>query len=109
MEYKGLSGSSAFPSTFGHVDRSSDYSYNNYIFDGVTSANIFAGTGHSPRTEAQGAPSSFGVFRPDEPHFVTSAAIFTTTYGQAIPAGYNNEYGKNKVQEWRGLPSSKAL
>jgi hypothetical protein len=109
LEYKGLAGSSAFPSGFGHVDRVSDYSYNSDIFDGVASANVFLNTGHSARTEAQGAPSSFGVFRPDEPHFVTSGAVFTATYGQAIPAGYDNEYGKNKVQEWRGLPSSKAL
>lgn len=107
--FKGLSGAKAFPSDFGHADRSSDYSYNNNIFDGVTSANVFLNTGHGPRTEAQGAPSSFGVFRPDEPHFVTSGAVFTATYGQAIPAGYDNAYGKNKVQEWRGLPSSKAL
>jgi hypothetical protein len=107
--FKGLAGSKAFPSSFGHELRYNEYRYNNNIFDGVTSANVFLNTGHGPRTEAQGAPSSFGVFRPDEPHFVTSGAVFTATYGQAIPTGYNNNYGKNKVQEWRGLPSSKAL
>ncbi len=107
--FKGLTGSKAFPSGFGHALTYNEYRYNNNIFDGVPSTNVFSNTGHGPRTEAQGAPNSFGVFRPDEPHFVTSGAVFTATYGQAIPTGYDNEYGKNRVQEWRGLPSSKAL
>jgi hypothetical protein len=109
LEYKGLVGSVAFPSSFGHELRYNEYRYNNNIFDGVTSANIFANTGHAPRTDAQGAPASFGLFRPDEPHFVASAAVFPSTFGQAYPTGYNNEYGKNRVQEWRGVASSKAL
>lgn len=109
MEYKGLAGAAAFPSGFGHADRTSDYSYNNYIFDGVSSANVFANTGHAPRTDAQGAPASFGSFRPDEYNGLASTKVFTAGYGQAIPTDYDNEYGKNKVQEWRGVPSSRAL
>ena len=109
MEYKGLAGSAAFPSGFGHADRTSDYSYNNYIFDGVSSANVFANTGHAPRTDAQGAPASFGSFRPDEYNGLSAAKVFTSGYGQALPTDYDNEYGKNKIQEWRGVPSSKAL
>jgi len=109
MEYKGLAGSAAFPSGFGHADRTSDYSYNNYIFDGVNSANVFANTGHAARTDAQGAPASFGSFRPDEYNGLPSTKVFTAGYGQAIPTDYDNEYGKNKVQEWRGVPSSRAL
>jgi hypothetical protein len=106
FEFKGLVGAAAFPSDFGHADRVSDYSYNNYIFDGVTSSNIFAGTGHGPRTEAQGAPSSFGVFRPNEPQGVASATVFTSGYGQA---NTESDYGRNKVLEYRGLDSAKAL
>jgi hypothetical protein len=109
MEYKGLAGSAAFPSGFGHADRTSDYSYNNYIFDGVSSANVFANTGHAPRTDAQGAPASFGSFRPDEYNGLSVAKVFTSGYGQALPTDYDNEYGKNKIQEWRGVPSSQAL
>jgi len=105
-EFKGLTGAAAFPAGFGHADRVSDYSYNNYIFDGVTSANIFASTGHGPRTEAQGAPSSFGVFRPNEVHGVASAEVFTAGYGQA---NVTSDYGREKVQEWYGVPSAKAL
>jgi len=106
QEFKGLTGAAAFPSGFGHADRSSDYSYNNYIFDGVTSSNVFANTGHAPRTEAQGAPSSFGVFRPNEVHGVASAEVFVDGYGQA---NVTSEYGREKVKEWFGVPSAKAL
>jgi hypothetical protein len=106
MEYKGLAGAAAFPSGFGHADRVSDYSYNNNIFDGVPSADIFANTGHAARTEAQGAPSSFGVFKPEEFQGVTSSKIFTVGYGQANTTG---DYGREKVQEYFGVPSAKAL
>jgi hypothetical protein len=106
QEFKGLVGSAAFPAGFGHADRASDYSYNNFLFDGVTSSNVFANTGHAPRTEAEGAPSSFGLFRPNDVHGVASSKVFTEDYGQANVTG---EYGREKVQEWFGVPSAKAL
>lgn len=107
LEYKGLAGAAAFPSSFGHAKRTTDYSlYSNYIFDGVASANIFANTGHGPRTEAQGAPASFGVFKPEEYNGLTSTKVFTAGYGQANVTG---DYGREKVQEWFGVPSAKAL
>jgi len=108
LEYKGLSGAKAFPSGYGHPSRADrEYSlYNNYIFDGVTSANIFANTGHGPRTEAGGAPATFGLFKPNEFQGVTSSVVFTSGYGQANTTG---DYGREKVQEWYGVPSAKAL
>lgn len=108
MEYKGLSGAAAFPSGFGHASRAdTEYSmYNNYIFDGVTSANIFANTGHAQRTEAQGAPSSFGFFQPTIFNGVASTVVFASGYGQANVTG---DYGREKVKEWYGVPSAKAL
>jgi len=108
LEYKGLAGAKAFPSDFGHASRAdTEYSlYNNYIFDGVTSANVFASTGHGQRTEATGAPSSFGFFQPTEFHGVTSTTVFTSGYGQANTTG---DYGREKVQEWYGVPSAQAL
>ncbi len=106
LEFKGLIGAKAFPSGYGHADRVSDYSYNNYIFDGVNSANVFANTGHAARTEAAGAPATFGVFRPAEFKGVSSATVFASGYGQANVTG---DYGREKVQEWYGVPSSKAL
>lgn len=108
LEYKGITGAKAFPADFGHASRADlEYSlYNNYIFDGVTSANIFANTGHGQRTEDAGAPSSFGFFQPTQFNGVTSTTVFTSGYGQANTTG---DYGREKVQEWYGVPSAKAL
>ena len=108
LEFKGLTGAKAFPATFGHESgRVTTYSfYNNYIFDGVTSANIFSNTGHGQRTEAQGAPSSFGFFQPTEFHGVTSVKAFPTTFGQANDP---SDYGRQKVKQWFGVASAKAL
>lgn len=109
-EYKGLAGSVAFPRDFGQANQYfSEYSYNNYIFDGVDSANVMANTGHAQRTEAQGAPSSFGYFIPAAFSGVQSAVVFTAGYGEAYPTGYDNEYGQNRVKEFQGVPSAKAL
>lgn len=108
-EFKGLSGSAVFGATFGHVERENEYKLRQYSFKGLASAKAMNNLGHAPRTDAQGAPNTFGVFRPEEEHGVASSKVFNATFGQAIPTGYNNEYGKNKVQEWRGVASSKAL
>lgn len=108
QEFKGLAGASAFPSTFGHAyNRANDYAlYDNYIFDGVPSADIFANTGHAQRTEAEGAPSSFGFFQPNEFKGVPSTVVFTSGYGQANTTG---DYGREKVKEFNGVASAKAL
>lgn len=111
--FKGLTGAKAFPSSFGHEERENEYKLRQYRFKGVTSTETLSDAvttlGHAPRTEAEGAPSSFGYFRPDEVHGVASAVVFTSGYGQAVPAGYDNAYGRNRIQEWRGTPSSRAL
>lgn len=109
MEYKGLSGAQAFPGSFGHEERENEYKLRQYTFKGVTSSQTLKDGGHGPRTEAEGAPSTFGYFRPEEFHGVASTKVFTVDFGQAVPTGYDNDYGRNKVQEWRGVPSSKAL
>jgi hypothetical protein len=109
LEYKGLAGAAAFSSSYGHAsDKTRAYAlYSNYIFDGVTSANVFAsGYGHGPRTEAEGAAASFGLFRPFDVSRLTSANVFTVGYGQP---NTESDYGRNKVKEWGGVPSSQAL
>jgi hypothetical protein len=106
MEFKGLAGAKAFPSSFGHIERENEYKHRVYTFAGVSSSLIFANTGHAVRTDAQGAPASFGVFRPDELHGVASAAVFAGTYGEPYTP---NNYGRQRVQEWKGVPSAKAL
>ena len=106
MEFKGLVGAKAFPTSFGHVERENEYKLRQYAFKGVASAVAFANTGHAARTDAQGAPASYGYFRPEEEHGVASAKVFSAGYGQAYAA---SDYGRQKVQEWKGIPSAKAL
>jgi len=106
MEYKGISGAKVFPSSFGHAERENDYKLRQYTFKGVTSAKTLDDVGHGPRTEAQGAPSTFGYFRPDERQGVASTDVFTSGYGQEYAT---TEYGQERVQEWKGIPSAKAL
>jgi len=108
-EFKGLSGAAVFGTGYGHVERENEYKHRAYRFAGLSSAEAIKNAGHAPRTDAQGAPSTFGLFIPEENHGVPSGKVFDAAFGQAIPAGYNNAYGKNKVQEWRGVASSKAL
>lgn len=106
MEYKGLVGAVAFPSAFGHAERENDYKVRQYTFKGVASAKTIDDPGHGPRTEAQGAPASFGYFRPEEEHGVASAKAFPATFGQGNDV---DDYGRQKVLQWFGVPSAKAL
>lgn len=112
LQYKGLAGAGVFTSGYGHVDRVTSTSrYSNWVFDGLPSAEAIpnATLGHGARTDKTGAPSSFGTFIPDEFKGLSVAAVFTAGYGQAIPADADSDYGRNKVKEYRGVPSAKAL
>jgi hypothetical protein len=106
LEYRGIAGARALNG--GHAKRSLYYgSYSNFIFDGVAAAEVMpAGYGHGPRTEAQGAAASFGLFRPNDVQGVASAKIFTANYGQANDTTI---YGRAHPKEYKGVPSAKAL
>jgi hypothetical protein len=106
LEYRGIAGARALNG--GHAKRSLYYgSYSNFIFDGVAAAEVMpAGYGHGPRTEAQGAPASFGLFRPFDAQGVASTKVFTANYGQANDTTI---YGRAHPKEYKGVPSAKAL
>lgn len=109
-EFKGLDGAAVFQPGYGKPQQFfSEYNYNNFIFDGVPSAEALANPGFARRTEAEGAPASFGFFIPDLHQGVDSTVVFQSGYGQAYPTTFDNPYGKNRVQEFRGVPSAKAL
>lgn len=106
MEYKGLTAVRAFPSAFGHAERENEYKHRVYAFAGISSAKTLVNSGHAwTRTDQTGAANSFGYFVPEEYHGVDSSVIFVD-YGQANTTG---SYGRNKVQEWKGVASAKAL
>ena len=98
-EYKGLTTTRALDG--GHAKRTTAYSlYSNYIFDGVTSAEAFANLGHAERTTAYSLYNNY-IF-----YGVASAEVMPAGYGQANTA---SEYGRNKVGEYKGVPSARAL
>jgi hypothetical protein len=106
LEYKGTGGQGVFSGTWGHADRVTSYSnYNNNIFDGIDSAELMADPGHAIRSS--GGAASFGAFGPHVHKGTTE--VFSDTYGQGVPDGYQNDYGRNRVNEHRGVTSSKAL
>jgi len=99
FEYKGLADIRALAG--GHAKRSLYYgNYSNYIFDGVTSAEAFAGMGHAKRVTAYSLYNNY-IF-----DGVASTEVMKSGYGQANTA---SEYGRNKVGEYKGVPSAKAL
>lgn len=104
LENKAAGGALVFQPAYGHLDRVTNYSaYSNYQYDGLDSAEPMKGPGHVLRyTTTYGGP-----FKPYENKGASVQAMYNP--GQTIPAVYTNAYGKNRVNEWRGLPSSKAL
>lgn len=110
LEYKGLSVAAALAdSSLGHARRVTSYSqYDNFTFDGVTSAEALKAPGHAIRAiGASGTAASFGYFDPYGYKGTTTQALSGAT--QAYPTTFDHAYGKNRVNEWRGLPGSKAL
>lgn len=104
LEYKGLEGTKVFKSAYGHTQLYfSDYRYSNYIFDGVTSADLMSDVGHTVRYDTDWG----GAFNPWVFKGVGDGILEDA--GSVLPQGYDNEYGKNKVLEWRGVPSAQAL
>lgn len=104
LENKAAGNNLAFPVGFGHAKRSTAYSvYNNFSFDGVTSAQQFVNTGHAKRViGTSGTAASFGAWTPDKYKGVTTQAL-------ANPINTNPVYGHQNVNEWKGVASAKAL
>lgn len=106
LENKGLAGAKAFPSGYGHAVRGDIYSFSNYsnfIFDGLAAVEALASPGHAIRYGL----SYGGPFKPYQNQGITPQAL--AGGGQAVPAVATGSYGHNRVNEWRGLPSSRAL
>lgn len=105
--FKGLSGAKVFPTNFGHEERENEYKVRQYRFRGVASAEPFKDLGHAyGRTEQDGAPASFGFFQPELFQGTDSSKVFATGYGQEYAT---TDYGQQRIQEWAGVPSAKAL
>ncbi len=106
LEYKGTV--PAFPAGYGHASNRGLYyeGYSNFVFDGIASSEALLAAGHVRRfTTTYG-----GAFDPYIFKGTPSSLAMPGTVGQALPAtATTSNYGHNKVNEWRGTPSSKAL
>jgi hypothetical protein len=103
---RGLAGARVFKSGYGHVDRDMPYSnYSNFIYDGLPSREVLKTPGHVRRfTSIYGYAGAFDPFV----NKGTGRKPMLNP-GTALPTGYDYAYGKNKINEWRGTPSNRAL
>jgi len=105
-ENKAAGNNKAFVSGFGHAPRTGYYgNYSNYVFDGLDSAApLQLGYGHAHRvTSAWG-----GAWEPYINKGVGEVSGMADP-GQGAPADHTSVYGRNRVNVWRGTPSSRAL
>lgn len=98
----------AFGVDYGHEDRVTSYSrWAEYIYRGVTPAPL-ADPGHEFRRLNEGTANWFGPTEPLQYHGVSKTPLHDP--GATIedkPQGL--DYAFQKVQEWKGVPSAKAL
>lgn len=99
-----------FASGYGHADRVTSYSlWEPWTYRGVTDAPLDGTYGHARRgVDAAGTANSFGTLGLFDYHGVTPEPLEDA--GDALadkPTG--NEYGFQKVNEWKGVPSARVL
>jgi hypothetical protein len=105
LEFKGVESQKAFATAFGHADRENAYALQSLLFDGLDSAKAINNPGHAKRSS--GGAANFGHF---DPHVHKGLDLaMEADFGQAVPAGYDNSYGHNRVNEHRGVTASVAL
>lgn len=107
LENKAAGNNLAFKASYGHIPRETDYSQWD-AYDDSERQRRLDDPGHIVRAHgAAGTANSFGYFD----HFiykgVTTPPLEDTS--QTVPTDYDNEYGHNRVMEWQGVTSAKAL
>lgn len=110
LEYKGVFG--VFKGDWGHEhNRGQDYElYSNWVYDGLPGHEPLVDPGHAPRLMGDpDAANSFGRFHPWDHNSRAVGEAPMEDPGQTLPEGFDNEYGHNRVHEWIGVPSAKAL
>jgi hypothetical protein len=106
--FRGLVG--ALEGTSGQSNPNLTYSrFTNFVFHGLEIDKTLVDPGHSARgVDGEGTAATFGSFGPLDPG---AKALFQPMEdpGQALPEGYDNSYGHNRIQEWHGVPSARVL
>lgn len=110
LENKAAGNNLVFKSVYGHAALTPTtrvYSFDDYI-QGTYRPALITG-GHAVRgVDAAGTANSFGRFGPNTYQGVSDVILDNST--ETYPTDANGgTYGRNKVNEWRGVTSSKAL
>lgn len=109
LENKAAGNALVFYSGYGHIPRVTGYSQ----WDAYDDSDRFvpltsSAVGHVKRAHgAAGTAATFGYFDHYIYKGVTDEPLEDTV--QTVPTTYDNAYGRNRVNEWQGVTSAKAL
>lgn len=115
-EFRGVDSEAPLRGSFGHgedtpvYEGGQSYSYSNFKYDGLEADKKLVDVGHPIRSE--GGAATFGRFDPYNHHGKAVGdqnPLQDDSYGSTLPEDRDNPYGKNKVLEWNGLESDKAI
>lgn len=108
-ENKAAGNNLVFKAGFGHIVRTVDYSLNDY-YDDTYRQRRLDDAGHAIRyTGDAGVVEGMGAYRPFVNQGVTAQPLSDTTQEYPEGSDYGTVYGRNRVGEWVGVPSGKAL
>lgn len=110
LENKSAGNNLVFKDGFGHLDREIEgVSLFDHYDQDARGGSLLPDPGHERRgVDASGTANSFGAFDPWKFKGLDVTETLVDS-GQTLPEGFDNEYGRNRINEWRGVPSSEAL
>lgn len=117
LENKAAGNNKVFKAVYGHapgtpVEGTGQlYWWSNFEYAGLDESKQLVDPGHAARAiGATGTANTFGRFNPNDPSGRNDSEIADGTFGKAVPATSDSEQiGFNKVNEWHGVTSAKAL
>lgn len=108
-ENKAAGNNLVFKFGFGHITRQVDYS-NWDAYDDTYRQRRLDDPGHSIRyTGDDGVVEGMGAYRPNINQGITDEPLENTVQKYPVAGKYNTDYGRNRVNEWHGIPSGKGL
>lgn len=108
-ENKAAGNNLAFRFGYGHIPRTVDYSRWD-AYDDTYRQRRLNDPGHAIRYNGdEGVVEGMGAYAPHINKGVTETPLDDTSQTYPAAGVYDNEYGRNKINEWRGATSSKAL
>lgn len=114
LENKAAGQALVFKTGYGHADRVTSYSLIDH-YDDSNRQTYLDDPGHTERSWGNadatpvGPAATFGRFDIYIYKGITTHSMLASTRGTTQPDDAHSEYGRNRINEWRGVTSSKAL